>query len=211
MDPERPRLAIPIFRSRVAPVLNWCSKMLILGEKATSCMAGQEVLLLNMDAFDRLRLLQTEGIQTLICGAVSSDLLSFGNRIGFHIISGVAGDIDEVLQAYQARELDQPRFWLPGCARLQHYPGGAPTEAVDGRAPRSKPTESSAAVGLDTSVDAKPSRKLAPSSSKGCTGSPRGASGGFSTCPRCGMKIRHGRGRPRLQVCCPRCDIPTTR
>ena len=78
MDQERPRLAIPIFRSRVAPVLNWCSKMLILGAKVTSGTAGQEVLLLNMDAFDRLRILQTEGIQTLICGALSSDLLSFG-------------------------------------------------------------------------------------------------------------------------------------
>jgi hypothetical protein len=208
MDQERPRLAIPIFRSRVAPVLNWCSKMLILGEKATSGMAGQEVLLLNMDAFDRLRILQTEGIQTLICGAASSDLLSFGNRIGFHIISGVAGDIDEVLCAYQARELDHPRFWLPGCSGPHDYARADRSGAGKQPAPRASPTESRGALEIEQPVKTKSSRGPSPHSPRGRTGNPRAPSGCFCSCPRCGMRIRHGRGLSCSQVYCPRCDLP---
>lgn len=109
-----PMLAIPTFRSRVAPVLNWCSRMLIIPENETDEAADRELVLNDMSGFDRLRALREKGVDTLICGAVSPELLNYGEDLGLRIIHGVAGEIDEVLQAYYEGQLDQPRFRLPG-------------------------------------------------------------------------------------------------
>ena len=65
-----------------------------------------------------LRLMQNlreQGIETLICGALSTETLDYGESIGMKIIHGIAGEIEEVLQAYRERKLDQPKYWLPGC------------------------------------------------------------------------------------------------
>jgi hypothetical protein len=196
MHKEASGLAIPVFRSRVAPVLNWCSKMLILGESAMTCAVGQEMLLLNMSAFDRLRILRDEGICTLICGALSPDLLSYGEHLGLRIICGVAGDVDEVLRAYHTEQLDQPRFWLPGCTGQHNYRRSC-MRAVDagfthGMKSAKTGVEDHSQVGIE----------------KNRTGRMPGGPGGFCICPQCGMKIRHERGVPCTQIYCPQCDLP---
>ncbi len=209
MDKEMPRLAIPVFRSRVAPVFNWCSKILLLEEQATSGAAGQEIVLLNMNAFDRLRILRAEGVRILICGALSPDLLSYGTRLGCHIISGVAGDIDEVLQAYQARQLTQPRFRLPGCAGpYRHCQTGRKTRSSDG-VHGAKPEHLRSQD--DFPIWAAKGESLQGQNldrQEGRTRSLRSGPRGFCTCLRCGLKIRHERGLPCSQAYCPQCDLP---
>jgi len=211
MHREASRLAIPVFRSRVAPVLNWCSKMLVLGENAASGAVGQEILLLNMSAFDRLRILRDEGIRTLICGALSPDLLSYGEHLGIRIICGVAGDIDEVLQAYHTQQLDQPCFWLPGCAGQRNYRRSS-MGADDGRfTHRTKPPRLGGEDHIQARTDGEQSQELKRDAEKDRAERLRGTPGGFCMCPRCGMRIRHERGIPCTQVCCPQCDLPMTR
>lgn len=117
-------LAIPIFRNRVAPVLNWCSRILIFCEDTTGSTHGREIQLLNPIPFDLLRILHDMGVCTLICGALTPELLSFGKHLGMEIIHGVAGDIDDVLRAYREQRLDQPSFRLPGCRGRMRYREG---------------------------------------------------------------------------------------
>ena len=124
MGEDISKLAIPVFRSRVAPVLNWCSRMLIFSADLAAGGSGQEFLLPDMSAFERLRMLQKQGVSTLICGALSPDLLQYANHLGLHVIYGVAGDIDDVLGAYRHQRLDHPRYWLPGCKGRRNYRQG---------------------------------------------------------------------------------------
>ena len=72
-----------------------------------------------------MRTLREKGIKTLICGALSPEMLNYGESIGLTIIHGIAGDIEEVLQAYREQKLDQPQYWLPGCRGQRRYKGGA--------------------------------------------------------------------------------------
>jgi hypothetical protein len=208
---ETAKLAIPVFRSRVAPVLNWCSKMLILRENAATRATGQEILLLNMDAFDRLRILRDEGIGTLICGALSPDLLTYGKHLGLQIICGVAGDVDEVLRAHQENQLDQPRFWLPGCAGQRDYRKGCVRAAC---ARRDGGEQSSVLKGQDPEQKGprgEQARGVGRHALTGRESKTKGGPGGFCLCTRCGLRIRHERGVPCTQVFCPQCDLPTTR
>lgn len=114
-------LAIPVLRSRVAPVLDWCSRMQIFPADPFYHGAGQEIVLPDLPAAQRLQVLRDKGVTCLICGALSAELLIFARHIGMHIICGVAGEIDEVLQSFWHQQLDQPRFWLPGCGGQCRY------------------------------------------------------------------------------------------
>lgn len=117
-------MAIPIFRTRVAPVLDWCSKILIVPEEAPDVTASREISVKETGRFSLMRTLQQQGIDIVICGALSPEMLNYGESLGLRIIHGIAGDIGEVLQAYRKGELDRPRYWLPGCRGQRRYKGG---------------------------------------------------------------------------------------
>lgn len=59
--------------------------------------------------------LQTLKIETLICGAISAPLREELVARGVRVIAFVAGDVDEVLLAFAAEMLPDPRFSMPGC------------------------------------------------------------------------------------------------
>ncbi|MHC1724502.1 MAG: NifB/NifX family molybdenum-iron cluster-binding protein [Syntrophobacteraceae bacterium] len=107
-------LAIPLLRSRVAPVLNWCTTFFIIPMGEVDRALGKEIVLPDTSCFDRLRILRERKTSTLICGALSPDLLDYCQSLGLQVIHGIAGEIDEVLRAYHDGKLDDPRFRLPG-------------------------------------------------------------------------------------------------
>jgi len=117
-------LAVPVLRSRVAPVLNWCSRIQIFPEEPHQEGAVQELVLPHLEAVQRLQFLRENGVSTLICGALSADLLWQARELGLTVVSGVAGEVQEVVQSYWQNTLDHPKFWLPGCRGLRRYRRG---------------------------------------------------------------------------------------
>lgn len=212
MDIDTPKLAVPVFRSRVAPVFNWCSKILLLEEQATSGSTGQEIVLLNMNAFERLRILRSEGVRILICGALSPDLLSYGNRLGFQIVYGVAGDIDEVLQAFQTQKLGQPQFRLPGCIKPCLPRRTCRKNRNSDSVPGARPDHSYGENDFPTWTAKRESFQVQNlDGQEGRTRSLSKGPRGFCTCLHCGLKIRQERGLPCSQAYCPQCDQPLVR
>lgn len=190
-------LAIPVLRSRVAPVFNWCSRICIFsGDGPGGMRLCEEIEPGPLTAFSRLDILAKRGVKTLICGALSPDLLTYGEQLGLKIIPGVAGEIDEVLKAFGARELDQPRYWMPGSMGPRRHRGG--------RASADSPCEETCAPGERTrpSEPQKPQRSLsAARRNKQSAGGPRGV----CICPQCGKTLPHQRGIPCAQLLCPSC------
>jgi predicted Fe-Mo cluster-binding NifX family protein len=186
-------LAIPVLRSRVAPVLNWCSRIQIFPEEPSQERLSQELHLPHLEAAQRLEVLRDQGVITLICGALSADLLRYARELGLTIVSGVAGEVEEVVESYWKNNLDHPRFWLPGCHGTSRYRSGwrggngapcyAETKAGGhGRRSRSDRTRT---MGLGP--------------------------GGFCLCPVCSLNVPHEQGIPCIQVRCPRCGQPMER
>lgn len=126
-------LAIPVFRARVAPVLDWCSKVVIFAEDASDMASGRQVEVAGGDMFGLMRMLREQEIRVLICGAVSPEMLAYGEGAGLEIIYGIAGEIEEVLRAYREGSLDQPRFRLPGCPCKREFKHGAKCAGGAGR------------------------------------------------------------------------------
>jgi predicted Fe-Mo cluster-binding NifX family protein len=182
-------LAIPVLRSRVAPVLNWCSRIQIFPEEPSQAGGGQELILPQLEAVQRLHVLRQEGVNTLICGALSADLLRYARDLGLAVVSGVAGEVHEVVQSYWQNNLDHPQFWLPGCRGLRRYRSGRlkgqGLPCRDQSRPRSRARRNSPS-------SPPPEQGLGP--------------GGFCLCPACGLKVPHEQGIPCVHIRCPRCS-----
>ena len=176
-------LAIPVLRSRVAPVLNWCSSIRLFPEDPAYQGAGQEINVSHLEAGQRLALLQERGVKTLICGALSPDLLKCAQKLGIKVVCGVAGEVEEVRRSYWQDRLDQPQFWLPGCRGLRRYRSGF-------RGGRACP-------GL--------ARGAGRSRKKTGGGQNFAWTEGVCVCPDCGFKNPHKQGIPCYQTVCPKC------
>jgi len=200
-------IAIPVFRGRVAPVLDWCSTIHLYPEVPGNETPEQELFLTHATTFDRMRILRVKGVRTLICGVLSPDLLHYGQRMGLRILHGVAGEVREVLRAYLGQKLDHPRFRLPGCKGPRKYREGCKGVCAADAAPESGPD-----LGRGKNhgrQGGKGSRDQVPET--GAEGGTAAGPGGFCLCPECGTGIPHQSGIPCVNVPCPACGRPMVR
>jgi predicted Fe-Mo cluster-binding NifX family protein len=216
-------IAIPVMRARVAPVLNWCSRILLFAEDFEEG-PEQELRLPDLAALERLQVLRQNGVNTLICGALSLELLYGAAHYGLKVISGVAGEVDKVLKAYREDRLEDPEFWLPGCRGSMRYRQGLRNAAClpHNKEPGGKDTMPGGRGGGQGGGQG---RGQGRGSGAGRCGRGQGAGGGplgpgtgqgagvqdLCICPACGAKAPHERGIPCFQVKCPQCGKPMVR
>lgn len=103
-----PQAAVPVFQGRVAPVLDTCTHLLVLGPEP------RRLPLACKGLADRVEMLQTLGVQVVICGALSQQLAALLAEKKIQVICGIAGDVPEVVRAYHRNRLHLPCFHLPG-------------------------------------------------------------------------------------------------
>jgi predicted Fe-Mo cluster-binding NifX family protein len=200
-------IAIPVMRARVAPVLNWCSRILIFPEDS-GAGGGQELQLPDLSPLERLKVLRQNGVNTLICGALSPELQYGARQHGLRVISGVAGEIDEVLRAYRENRLGEPEFWLPGCRGPGRYRRGC--WKTDGLS-RTEETGGKMAIPGGLGGRGQGGRQGWGQAGGSPGGGQRAGAQDLCRCPACGASIPHERGIPCFQMSCPQCGKPMVR
>jgi predicted Fe-Mo cluster-binding NifX family protein len=201
-------IAIPLHQSRVAPVLDWCSTILLIPKKAGKSWHDGEQLTIKTNVFDLLRLLHSKDVSPVICGALSPHALRYGQHLGLEFICGISGAIDEVVEAYRAGELDQPRFRLPGC-RCK----GRPRPST-GPSPTHHGSEQGGIVMPGNRGKGGPmGRQQGQGRGRGSAGRGTGSAMGVAVCvcPQCGGEAPHSRGMPCTQTVCQECGTPLVR
>ncbi|MDY6989960.1 MAG: NifB/NifX family molybdenum-iron cluster-binding protein [Thermodesulfobacteriota bacterium] len=109
-------LAIPVFRSRVAPVFDSCLQALVIGAADDPGAERSDLPLKNLTSSERVSMLKRAGVTTLICGGISHTLHAILESSGISVITGIAGEVEEVLSAFESHRLDDPKFCMPGRA-----------------------------------------------------------------------------------------------
>jgi predicted Fe-Mo cluster-binding NifX family protein len=102
------RAAIPVYRGRVAPVLDTCTQLWVLDSEVRTVPVDCSCLR------DRVQSLLNLGVEVIICGAVSAYLGSLLERNQIGLVCGIAGDAEEVVRAYRQGRLHLACFRMPG-------------------------------------------------------------------------------------------------
>jgi predicted Fe-Mo cluster-binding NifX family protein len=113
------KAALTVWAGRVSPVFDVSRHAVIFtiedGAVAARCSESIEA----PTAALKIERLMRIGVGTLICGAISEPLHHELTVRGVRVLGFVAGEIDEVVQAFIAGTLPAPAFSMPGCCGRQ--------------------------------------------------------------------------------------------
>ena len=117
------RLVIPVYRFRVSPVFDFSTMAMVIEIDHKKEKKREKIDLAGLGAQARVERLKKASVDTLICAGLSLTLHRMLTLSGIHVIHGVVGAFDEVLNAYQAGSLEERRFLMPGCCRKRRRRG----------------------------------------------------------------------------------------
>jgi predicted Fe-Mo cluster-binding NifX family protein len=107
-------IAIPIYKSRVSPVFDSCTRVLIIDLKDKQEIARREVILENFSLTGRIEVLGKLNVKMIICGGISDVLYKLLKNANIRLITGIAGEVEQVIHAYLRDQLNQECFYMPG-------------------------------------------------------------------------------------------------
>jgi predicted Fe-Mo cluster-binding NifX family protein len=102
------KVAIPRFGEAVAPCFEYSATIAIFTLRRRQVVDQTDFSLQSRDAFDRLRLLRDQRVNTLICGGVQAFFEDALVESGISVISWVSGEVDDLLQRFLAGDLVPP-------------------------------------------------------------------------------------------------------
>ena len=108
------RIAIPVFKSRISPVFDSCSRVLLVDLEHHREAKRAEITFEDLSVLERLRMLSRLGITNVICAGISQSFHDQLTAAKISPITGIVGEIDEVLTAFMCDGLNNPRFYMPG-------------------------------------------------------------------------------------------------
>ncbi|MBF0120660.1 MAG: NifB/NifX family molybdenum-iron cluster-binding protein [Desulfobacterales bacterium] len=113
-------LAVAVGNNRISPVFDVAKKILVLEiEKGAIVRENIEVFSCDNSSYKITKLIELK-VHTLICGAISRQLLNMITMNGIEIIPFIAGEVKEVISAYLEGGLSISIFSMPGCSKRQN-------------------------------------------------------------------------------------------
>ena len=104
------KLAIPVCDGRIATVLDFAQKLLLV-----EFDHGREISRTEVTLHESKQLIHLD-VHVLICGAISRSLSALLTREGIEVIPLVSGPVEDVLTSFLKGRLGDADFLLPGCA-----------------------------------------------------------------------------------------------
>ncbi|MCP4350275.1 MAG: hypothetical protein GY795_32785 [Desulfobacterales bacterium] len=111
------KVAVAVWKERISPVFDVSGQILVLDIENKAVTRKTEEKILCDNPVRRVCRLAELNVQTLICGAVSQSLANILDAYGIETISFIAGNADEVIDAYLNGILPNPAMSMPGCCR----------------------------------------------------------------------------------------------
>ena len=192
------KTAFAVWKNRIAPVFDVARRVIIVESETVPGSRPATVLLTGDQPLQKVRQLSALGAESLVCGAISRGLQAVLTAGGIRVIPFIAGDVQEVIDAWRGPQFEVDAFAMPGRRRKSHRltGGGQPKEdrmgnkrSGGGRRPGGRGQGGKGRCRQDPQ---QPDRSAA-------------AGTGACVCTQCGHSEPHERGNPCLQRKCPQC------
>jgi predicted Fe-Mo cluster-binding NifX family protein len=117
------KVAFAVWNNRIAPVFDVARQVHIVHSESGQIIREEDAIIGNEGAMQKAVRLAELGVGTLVCGAISRQLLATIAAYGVHVIPFIAGDLREVIQAHLAGSVDWKQYAMPGCRRWRRHAG----------------------------------------------------------------------------------------
>lgn len=108
-------VAVPIWQSRVSPVLDTASRLLVVCQDEARAPDRREIPLGALAGPEALaRCVAGFGVDVLLCAAVSEPLRRALEREGVRVEGDLCGEVEVLLRAFHAGNWRDPEFRMPG-------------------------------------------------------------------------------------------------
>ncbi|PIS30745.1 MAG: hypothetical protein COT43_01310 [Candidatus Marinimicrobia bacterium CG08_land_8_20_14_0_20_45_22] len=200
------KVAFTIWNNRIAPVFDTAGQIHIAETESGRVISlEQEFIPIDLTPAMKAARLKELGIEVLVCGAISRPLHETIIAHGIYVIPFVAGDLDEIIQAWLTKRSDWNVFAMPGCYGRRRYQFGQMYGTyneifpVKGRRPGRTGQGANRGQGRRGQGFGRVSVLEAADPSDYCV------------CPVCGRREPHRRGIPCFEQKCPNCGSAMTR
>lgn len=196
------KTAFAVWNNRIAPVFDVTRRVIIVDSESKGPAAQTQATLPDDLPLQKALQLSQLGADKLVCGAISRALQAMLTARGIRVIPFVAGDVQEIINAWNRQNFDQSAFAMPGCRRHGSRRSTDPKQK-EARTLNDKPSGS---------------RGQGKHGGQGRRGQGAQRTNQFSAealgncvCLKCGHTESHERGIPCLQKKCPQCGALMTR
>ena len=108
------RVAIPVFESRVSPVLDSCHRMVVIDIEKGLELRRQELNLEKMSIHERIEVMARWGIRKIICAGVIDVMCKFLAGKNIILVIGIAGELEKIIKANICNSQEYASFEKPG-------------------------------------------------------------------------------------------------
>jgi len=112
--------AFTVWQHRIAPVFDTADTVYLVESDGKRIIATTTEGLPGHEPEQKLAWLRARGVSLLVCGAVSRLVQAQAVAGGIAVIPFVAGDLEQVVQAWQDGSIRSTLFAMPGCCGRQH-------------------------------------------------------------------------------------------
>jgi len=115
------KTAFAYWDNRIAPVFDSARQLYLVEIDDSGQITGEtrETLPDDQPVQKALRLAEL-AVDTLVCGAISRSLQEILCSYGIRLVPFVAGELQEIIQAWRRDNLQAETFAMPGCRRHGH-------------------------------------------------------------------------------------------
>lgn len=109
-------IAIPLFETRISPRFDCASKALLVTVdiEGKKIIETREIILQNNGISETIDQLKSSGVEVVICGGISNDMLDMLKGNNIEAIPWVTGDAQEALQLFLQGRLVTGAMLCPG-------------------------------------------------------------------------------------------------
>ena len=111
------KAGLSCWNQRIAPVLDVARELLVVEIEAGRIITYTREELPQESGWHKAKRLHELGIDILICGAISKSMQNFVEGQGINIHPFIAGNLEEIIDAWICGKLSEQRFNMPGCGR----------------------------------------------------------------------------------------------
>lgn len=117
------KIAIPVQGDHVATVFDAADDLLMVEEGSGPATDLSRLSFLKDTKIDKVAFLKEQGVDILLCGALSGFMRRMIEAAGIRVTPFIRGPVSEVVEAFFLGKLDDRQFFMPGC-----HPGPYPVQ-----------------------------------------------------------------------------------